>query len=218
MNLTQIFVFLISYIIGSIPFAYIFTKKYKNLDLTKEGSRSLGAMNAYESSHNIWIGIMVLIADLGKGALTTAIAINFEQSIAITFWSSIGAVLGHNFSIFMKFKGGRGLAVSTGALMLINPIGVIIWLILYFIARYVLTSNVHLDNLFACVLTPIILLFTPDFILWDLSIYSFYDIREYRILVAILSGLIIIKHIEPIYALIKQGRLSEDSVRQKSNK
>lgn len=209
MKLIYLIVLLISYGIGSIPFSYIFTKKFKNLDLSKEGSRNLGAMNAYETTQNIWIGLMVLIADVAKGALTTAIAINFEQSIDITFWSSIGAVLGHNFSIFMKFRGGRGLAVSAGALLLINPMGVITWLLLYFIARYSISRNVHIDNLLACVLTPLVLIYLPDYLLWDLSIYNFYDIRKYRILVAILSFLIILKHIKPIYSLIKHHAKSE---------
>jgi len=209
MKIDYIIVFIISYFIGSIPFSYIFAKKYKNIDLTKEGSRNLGAMNAFESTHNIWIGAMVLIADFAKGALTTAIAINFEQTIEITYCSAIAAVLGHNFSIFMKFKGGRGLAVSAGAFLLINPIAIITWILLYFISRYSISHNVHIDNLIACVLTPVVLIYLPDYLLWDFSIFSFYDIRKLRILVAIVCLLIIIKHIEPISQLIKVKKTSK---------
>ena len=209
MNFIYLLVFIISYLIGSIPFAYIFAKKYKNIDLTKEGSHNLGAMNAYESTNNIWIGAMVLLADVAKGALTTAIAINFEQSIEVTYISLIGAVLGHNYSIFMKFKGGRGLAVSAGALLLINPLAVITWILLYFISRYAISRNVHIDNLIALVITPVALIYLPDYLLWDLTIYSFFDIRKYRILVAIVSFLILIKHIEPIYSLIKNRKKEE---------
>ncbi len=125
----SVLVAVISYLIGSFPTAYVIGKYVKGVDILKSGTGNVGAMNAYEVTGSGTIGIAVGAIDILKGLVVTLLA-NFGpgyQMVAAFF-----AVLGHNYSVFLKFRGGRGLATAAGAFLIIQPISVAVYLLVYF--------------------------------------------------------------------------------------
>jgi glycerol-3-phosphate acyltransferase PlsY len=137
MILSLAIIALISYFIGSFPTAYLITKKLVGKDVRKIGSGNIGALNALrvikgeKSAKLAIIGfILVLIIDMGKGALAV---FSFQQlfsyplSIALTL-AAFFVVLGHNYSIFFKFKaGGRGAACLMGILLYLDFFSLLVW-------------------------------------------------------------------------------------------
>jgi len=118
MNLVLISI--ISYLLGSIPFSYLVAKAYGK-NLYQVGSGNIGTANVWRATGKIEATFIALVGDLGKGILSVFLAQKFfpgqilPQTLAAFF-----AVLGHNWPIFLKFKGGRGLATSAGILIYLN--------------------------------------------------------------------------------------------------
>jgi len=118
MNLILISV--ISYILGSIPFSYLVARAYGK-NLYQVGSGNIGTANVWRATGKIEAMLMALIGDFGKGIFSIFLAQRFfpgqilPQTLAAFF-----AVAGHNWPIFLKFKGGRGLATSAGILIYLN--------------------------------------------------------------------------------------------------
>jgi len=128
---------LVSYLIGSIPFGFLITKIFLNKDIRNIGSGNIGATNALRTG-NKKIGFSTLILDVLKAAITI-IFVKFNYSEFI-FISSLCVFLGHVFPIWLKFKGGKGVATYVGILFSINLtyglIFITIWLIVFFIFKY----------------------------------------------------------------------------------
>ena len=134
---------LVSYLIGSIPFGFLLTKIFLNKDIRNIGSGNIGATNALRTG-NKKIGFSTLILDVLKAAITI-IFVKFNYSEFI-FISSLCMFLGHVFPIWLKFKGGKGVATYVGILFSINLayglIFITIWLIVFFIFKYSSLSSI----------------------------------------------------------------------------
>ena len=134
---------LVSYLIGSIPFGFLLTKIFLNKDIRNIGSGNIGATNALRTG-NKKIGFSTLILDVLKAAITI-IFVKFNYSEFI-FISSLCVFLGHVFPIWLKFKGGKGVATYVGILFSINLtyglIFITIWLIVFFIFKYSSLSSI----------------------------------------------------------------------------
>ena len=134
---------LVSYLIGSIPFGFLITKIFLNKDIRNIGSGNIGATNALRTG-NKKIGFSTLILDVLKAAITI-IFVKFNYSEFI-FISSLCVFLGHVFPIWLKFKGGKGVATYVGILFSINLtyglIFITIWLIVFFIFKYSSLSSI----------------------------------------------------------------------------
>jgi len=125
-NLWLILIGGISYLIGSIPTAHLITKKVGGKLVWLEGSGNVGAMNVYRTTGSVKLMVLATSLDVGKGALAVLIA----QWLGFLGYSSefglmtavIFLVLGHNYSLFLKFRGGRGLASFLGVLLVVNPV------------------------------------------------------------------------------------------------
>ena len=134
---------LLSYLIGSIPFGFLLTKIFLNKDIRNIGSGNIGATNALRTG-NKKIGFSTLILDILKAAITI-IFVKFNYSEFI-FISSLCVFLGHVFPIWLKFKGGKGVATYVGILFSINLtyglIFITIWLIVFFIFKYSSLSSI----------------------------------------------------------------------------
>lgn len=142
----------ISYLIGSIPTSYIIAKLLKGIDIRDCGSGNIGATNLIRTVGRV-PGITALILDIAKGVLAvTLIAYLFySPSMFINeplFKVILGlcAVSGHIWTIFLKFKGGKGVATAIGVFAGLAPIvtlsGLLIWLILALIFKYVSLSSI----------------------------------------------------------------------------
>jgi glycerol-3-phosphate acyltransferase PlsY len=118
--MSLVLISIISYLLGSIPFSYLVARAYGK-NLYQIGSGNIGTANVWRATGKIEAMILALVGDLGKGILSVFLAQRFfpgqilPQTLAAFF-----AVLGHNWPIFLKFKGGRGLATSAGILLYLN--------------------------------------------------------------------------------------------------
>tara|TARA_B100001123_G_C14946835_1_gene882042 strand:- start:94 stop:669 length:576 start_codon:yes stop_codon:yes gene_type:complete len=128
---------IISYFFGSIPSGFILTKLILKKDIRKIGSGNIGATNALRSGNRL-IGYLTLILDIVKAVIPILyIKYNFPE---IIFISSLCVFLGHLFPIWLKFKGGKGVATYLGIILTINIFfGIvfgIIWIIIYLVTKY----------------------------------------------------------------------------------
>ena len=128
---------IISYFIGSVPFGYLLTKIFLNKDIRNIGSGNIGATNVLRTGNKI-VGYSTLILDIAK----TIIPVLYVKSKYpdLIYLSSLCAFLGHVFPIWLKFKGGKGVASYIGILFSLNIIfGIIFtisWIIIFLITKY----------------------------------------------------------------------------------
>ncbi len=116
----------LAYLIGSFPSAFIIGKLRRGVDIRNVGSRNMGAMNTFYSV-GFWWGLLVLVLDIGKGALAVAVAWQLTHIDYVQLAGGLACVLGHNFPVFLKFKGGKGGASCIGILVYIMPWGIPIY-------------------------------------------------------------------------------------------
>lgn len=110
----------LAYISGSIPFAYIFSRLFSGLDIRAAGSGNVGGMNVLRYV-GFLPGIATIAADIGKGALAVFMVGQYGSSPWCPWAAALGCVLGHNFTPFLRFKGGKGLAAALGAMLVLSP-------------------------------------------------------------------------------------------------
>ena len=132
-----------SYLMGSIPFGLILTKIFLNKDIRDIGSGNIGATNALRTGNKL-IGYSTLILDIAKAIIPVIfVKINYPDLIYI---ASLCAFLGHVFPIWLKFKGGKGVATYVGILFSINLLlGIVFtasWGIIFLIFRYSSLSSI----------------------------------------------------------------------------
>ena len=173
----------ISYLIGSIPFGFLLTKIFLKKDIREIGSGNIGATNALRTGNKL-IGYSTLILDISKAViLLLIIKFNFSEYL---FTSSIAVFLGHVFPIWLKFKGGKGVATYVGILFCINiylgVIFIIVWFVVFIISKYS-----SLASMIASLFVPLS------------SYFLFNDINYYFYIILFL--LILITHRENIKRL-----------------
>ena len=173
----------ISYLIGSIPFGFLLTKIFLKKDIREIGSGNIGATNALRTGNKL-IGYSTLILDISKAViLLLIIKFNFSEYL---FTSSIAVFLGHVFPIWLKFKGGKGVATYVGILFCVNIYLAVIFIIVWFVV-FVMSKYSSLASMVASLLVP-------------LSSYFFIDDINYYFYI-ILFLLILITHRENIKRL-----------------
>lgn len=159
---TLVFVLAASYLLGSIPFGYL-AGRIAGIDIRQAGSGNIGATNVVRVLGKRY-GYPVFILDFLKGLGAVEIAIAFARA-ARPEWGSpemygilaaFGSVIGHSFPPWLKFRGGKGVATSAGALFGLMPlamlIGVAIWIVLFWLTRYV-----SLASLVTAITLPIVI-------------------------------------------------------------
>ena len=147
MNFDTILIIVISYLLGAIPFAWLVVKVIESKDIRTEGTGNIGAMNSYDITQKKWLGFVVFLLDFGKGLLSVFLALQIAgNDLMMAGLATVFVILGHNYSIFMKFKGGRGLAAAAGASILINPLIIFLWVIMWLTGYYGIRRHVHVGN------------------------------------------------------------------------
>ena len=159
-----LFVGLSCYLLGSIPFGFIFTKIFLKKDVRDIGSGNIGATNVLRTG-NKFVGYATLFFDIVKAVIPVLyIKMNFPE---LVYLASLCAFLGHVFPVWLKFKGGKGVATYVGILFAIN-----IYFGLIFIASWLITFGLSkfssLSSLIASISIPIYLLILTQF---DQSIF-----------------------------------------------
>lgn len=152
-----------AYLAGSLPTGFLVARAMR-VDITQVGSGNIGATNVFRVLGK-GPGALVLIVDLLKGALAVlvapmlAAAMTPTDSLALPALAALGAVLGHNYTCWLGFKGGKGVATSAGAMAALIPpafgVTVITWLLVFFLTRYVSMASIA-----AAVILPVATIFT----------------------------------------------------------
>lgn len=166
--LNFIFAVVIGYLIGAIPTAYIFGRILKGIDIRKHGSGNVGATNAFRILGK-GPGSCVLVIDVLKGVVVTA-GVTALFGLHEPYWKVILgliAVCGHNWTVFLNFKGGKGIATSLGVLIgltiaidSIRPVVILTfasWVVVFLISGYV-----SLASIVASVVLPVMALIFPQ--------------------------------------------------------
>ena len=136
-------VFIASYLSGSIPFGLILTKIFLKKDLRKIGSKNIGATNVLRAGNKIIAGL-TLFLDISKGIIP--ILITKEYFTDLIYVSSLAALLGHIFPVWLRFKGGKGVATYLGIIFILSfNLGVIFcvsWILISIASKYSSLSSI----------------------------------------------------------------------------
>ena len=149
----------ISYLMGSMPFGFLLTKLFLKIDIREIGSGNIGATNVLRTGNKL-IGYGTLILDIVKAVIPVLVSkFYFEEYIYI---SALAVFIGHVFPIWLKFKGGKGVATYVGILFCINIylglIFIVSWLIIFLFSKFSSLSSV-----LATLIVPVYTLFNNDF-------------------------------------------------------
>ena len=127
---------LVGYLLGSIPWGLVLTRMV-GIDIRTVGSGNIGATNVVRTGHK-FLAFMTLILDASKGAVAALIFMQISELAGIV--AAFAAVVGHNFPIWLKFKGGKGVATTLGALLMVSwPVGILtcaVWLLVAGMFRF----------------------------------------------------------------------------------
>ncbi|NLL43157.1 MAG: glycerol-3-phosphate 1-O-acyltransferase PlsY [Firmicutes bacterium] len=153
----HILILALSYLLGSIPFGLLIAKWWAKVDVRKHGSGNIGMTNVLRTT-GAFCAALTLIGDMGKGMAAVLIARSFIGGDTFPLVAGLAAVFGHNWPIFLRFKGGKGVATIAGLLVAYKPwvaaVLVTIWLAVLFASRYI-----SLASIVVAVCLPIVLLF-----------------------------------------------------------
>lgn len=190
---------IISYLLGSIPTAYLFGKILRGIDIRKFGSGNVGATNAFRVLGPTW-GIIVLILDLLKGIISVTLVANYFLSYfgipseVLRIIYGIACVCGHNWTLFLRFRGGKGVATTLGVLAglttavvelrLILFLVILVWFLTFLSFRFV-----SLASVLSAISLPIF-------------VFIFHPLKELLILSLLLAIFIVIRHKKNILSLL----------------
>ncbi|MDF1861480.1 MAG: glycerol-3-phosphate 1-O-acyltransferase PlsY [Verrucomicrobiales bacterium] len=146
---------LLAYFIGATPFGFL-AGKSKGIDIRDHGSGNIGATNVMRTLGKP-VGTTVLILDVFKGMVPVLIVMWAEKGSAVVIATAVAAILGHNYTFWLGFKGGKGIATTGGALLPIMPIAILSAILLW-ILTVKATRYVSVASLVAAVTIPLVLL------------------------------------------------------------
>lgn len=193
---------ILSYLLGAIPFAYLFGRVYKGIDIRQFGSGNIGATNAFRVLGKI-PGSLVLIFDICKGFLSITLIGNLLLKKHLSFSADlthivlgISCIAGHNWTIFLKFKGGKGVATSLGVLIglsLVTPqlwrvflLTLLIWLSVFLFSHMV--SLASLVSSLAFTILTVYFRFSKELVLMSIVLCIFSFLRHQSNILRILQG------------------------------
>jgi len=129
-----------AYLLGTFPSAFIIGKIFGGLDIRATGSGNVGAMNTAREV-GILPGVLTLLLDLLKALFAVYLATRLGTCSYMPLIAGLLVILGHNYNVFLKFKGGKGLASLAGVLMIISPIIILYLMILYLILIFLVKDT-----------------------------------------------------------------------------
>ncbi len=190
--LALIGVVIAGYLIGSIPNGLIIGKIMYGIDLRDYGSKNIGATNAFRTL-GIWPAFWVFLTDALKGVLGVLIGQFYVGTPAALLAGGIASITGHNWSLFLNFKGGRGVATGLGVITVLVPsitgVVLLVWSVIVYLTRYV-----SLASVVAAMLVPVLMLI----------MHKDYELLLFGILAAVF---VVVRHIPNIKRLLKGEEL-----------
>jgi acyl phosphate:glycerol-3-phosphate acyltransferase len=183
-----------SYLIGSIPFGLVVSKGLYRQDLRKLGSGNIGATNVMRN-FGVKPFVAVMILDMAKGLAAVKIASGIGLNPTIALLAGLAAIIGHNWSLYLKFKGGKGIATSGGVIIAAYPVAVSLAVVGMFVAIVLLTRIMSVASIAAALTFPI-----STAIVFSSKLHNFWP----HLAVAIIASLFALyKHRENIGRLMK---------------
>lgn len=145
----------IGYAVGSLPIGYLVAHSAGGVDLRRVGSGNVGATNVYRST-NLTMAIAVMLADMGKGAAAVLLSGGGENAVA----AGVAAVFGHVYPVWLRFRGGKGVATASGVFAILSPLPTVVAAAAFalVVARW---RYVSLGSIVATLLLPIAEWMTP---------------------------------------------------------
>lgn len=177
----------LAYLVGSVPSGLILGKLFWHTDLREHGSHNIGATNAWRTLGKV-PGIIVFVADSLKGQAGVLLGLSLVGTPLAAVVGGLLAIIGHSFSIFLCFHGGKGVATSLGVLTMLMGNVTIVVFVLWFTIVYI-TRYVSLGSVVAGFLTPVLAAF-------------FSYPMEYIVFTVIAAFLVIVRHRENIKRLM----------------
>jgi len=141
-----------AYLIGSVPFALLLSRRWGATDLRTVGSGNLGAANVLRAS-GVRAGVLVAVLDAAKGAASVALAMRMSPSPVAPAAAGVAAIVGHIYPVWLKFKGGKGVATACGVFSLLTPVAVPPSLLVFLIAVWA-SKYISLGSILASIALP----------------------------------------------------------------
>ncbi|MBI5217095.1 MAG: glycerol-3-phosphate acyltransferase [Ignavibacteriae bacterium] len=193
----------LGYLLGSFPTAYLFVKQATRLDIRESGSKNVGAMNAFEVSNSKLTGTLVMLIDIVKGTLAVVFSaqlFGWQNGLAIGL-SGIASIVGHNYPVWLNFRGGRGLSTTAGVMLVLSWLFVVIWCSV-FAFGYKLFDDIHKANIFASVVSPLAMFLLPERLLKATLLPSITS--EVAVIVSFVACvLILLRHADQIILMMR---------------
>lgn len=184
-----IFIALFGYLLGSIPTGLVVSRLFTKIDPRQTGSKNIGATNVYRTAGKK-LGILTLAIDVLKGALPVWMAIYWGLRPHWVALAGLSPVLGHIFSIFLGFKGGKGVATALGAYLMISPVAVLVEA-LVFTGIVWKWRFISLGSITCATTIPILIAFFRS------------DSQAYSIMSVLIAALILYRHQSNIARLLQ---------------
>lgn len=143
---------LAAYCIGSVPFAWLLARRWGANDLRRIGSGNLGAANVLRAS-GVTAGLLVAVLDVTKGAASVIVATRLANSGAAAAAAGLAAIVGHIYPVWLRFRGGKGVATACGVFWMLTPVAAPPALAI-FIATVWLTKYISLGSVLASMALP----------------------------------------------------------------
>ncbi len=178
---------ILAYLVGSIPFGLLFTRLFSNVDVRTVGSGNIGATNVLRASGKK-AAVLTLLADCLKGLVPVLAFKLLFQDDWVTIAAAAAAVLGHNYPVYLKFKGGKGVATGYGAVLAVAP-----WIGLSCLVGWLLAALIWRYSSLSALLS---------FALYPLLTFLTTDAKPHRLLSLFIFGMIYYRHRENIKRLI----------------
>ncbi len=164
---------LTAYLLGSIPFGFWIAKWVQGIDIREHGSKNIGATNVFRVVGKKW-GILVFILDAAKGALGVLLPRIFHAELLVPqeLGLAVTAILGHSFTCWLKFKGGKGVATSFGVFVALTPLPALLAFSIFLIG-FLGSRILSIGSLAAAIAFPLMIVFcyhTRSGFAWFLAI------------------------------------------------
>jgi glycerol-3-phosphate acyltransferase PlsY len=143
---------IVAYLIGSVPFALLLARRWGAADLRRIGSGNLGAANVLRAS-GVKAGVLVAVLDITKGAVSVMLAQRFADHAAAPAAAGLAAIVGHIYPVWLRFRGGKGVATACGVFSVLTPFAIPPALGIFVVAVW-LTKYISLGSMLASVALP----------------------------------------------------------------
>lgn len=158
--MNYIIITILGYVIGSIPNGLLIGKTLYDIDLRQFGSKNIGATNAFRTL-GLYPSLWIFLTDAAKGVVAVYLASVLADTPIALLVGGIAAIAGHNWSIFLRFTGGRGVATGLGVIAVLVPkvtlLVFLVWAVIVYATRYV-----SLASIVAAILVPIFMWFMGE--------------------------------------------------------